>query len=180
MKNKKKSSALNEPPLLVMAIEGGWFGDSKHQCLFAAIRLPSSVIDTLQAISEVSHDLGGTELLIGYWPVIWDQEQNLRIEKTVWRVNGHLHWAEAFNTEGQPLGRTIDFDTRTLQFMDGSLIWHATESASMHVEDLLEQPFKNLATERLIDSGLLKMGNVPADSQAEIADLLVELTHQST
>ena len=112
MKARTKANTQADSPLLVMAIKGGWFGHEKNQCIFAAVRLLPSVVATLRAISQVSHDIGGTELLLGHWPVLWDQDPHLGIDKTVWRVSGNRHWAEAFDADGQLLGRTVYLDAR--------------------------------------------------------------------
>ena len=162
-------------PLLVMAIESGWFGHDKHQCIFAAVRLLPSIVESLRAVSQVSHDIGGTELLVGNWPVLWDQDPHLGIDKTVWRINGNRHWAEAFDADGLLLGRTVNLDARELHLMDGAVIWHETDAADMALEDMLQRPFLDLASERLVTMGLMETGAAPPESKAAIRSLLLEL-----
>ena len=158
-----------------MAIESGWFGHDKHQCIFAAVRLLPSIVESLRAVSQVSHDIGGTELLLGNWPVLWDQDPHLGIDKTVWRVNGNRHWAEAFDADGLLLGRTVYLDARELPLMDGAVIWHETDAADMALEDMLLRPFIDLASERLMTMGLVEIGTAPPESNAAIRSLLLEL-----
>lgn len=162
-------------PLLVMAIEDGWFGNEKHQCVFAAVRLLPSLVKSLQAISQVSHDIGGSELLIGYWPVLWDQSLDLDIDKTVWRVVGNRHFAEAFNSDGQLLGRTVNLDVRELTMMEGEIIWHETDDSDMALEDMLHRPFIDFAAERLTAMGLMEVGEARPESRAGVRSLLLEL-----
>ena len=178
MSHIKKLLKANNPgdsPLLVMAIEGGWFGHDKHQCIYAAVRLLPSIVESLKAISHLSHDIGGTELLLGHWPVLWDQGQELGIDKTVWRVNGNRHYAEAFDATGQLFGRTVNLDVRELPLMDDGVIWHETEDSEMALEDMLQRPFIDFATERLTATGLMAVGVAPPESRAVIRSLLLEL-----
>ena len=174
-KHKHKRKPKVKSPLLVMAIENGWLGDGDHQCVFAAIRLLPSVVKTLKGISRVSHAIGGTELLLGNWPVLWDQEIELGIEKTVWRVSGNLHWAEAFDAMGRFLGRTVDLDSRELRLMSGKVIWHETEDSDASVEAILNSSFVDLASERLAVMGLVKAGDAPPESEASFRTVLLEL-----
>ena len=169
------ANALADSPLLVMAIEDGWFGDDKHQSIFAAIRLLPSIVNSLQAISQVSHDIGGRELLLGHWPVLWDQSRELQIDKTVWRVNGNRHFAEAFDSAGALLGRTVNLDVQELPLMEDEIIWHETDESEIALEDMLQRPFIELAAERLAAMGLMKAGAVPPMSKAAIRSLLLEL-----
>lgn len=162
-------------PLLVMAIEGGWFGNEKHQSIFAAVRLLPSIVKSLQVISQVSHDIGGTELLLGHWPILWDQSHYLGIDKTVWRVSGNRHFAEAFNVKGQLLGRTVDLDTRELPLLEGEIIWHETDESEMALEDMLHRSFIDFASERLMAMDLMKGGLAPPESKAVIRSLLLDL-----
>lgn len=162
-------------PLLVMAIEDGWFGDDRHQCVFAAIRLLPSLVKSLQAISQVSHDIGGAELLLGHWPVLWDQSRDLEIDRTVWRVVGNRHFAEAFNSDGKLLGRTVNLDVRELTMIEGEIAWHETDESAMAVEDMLFRPFIDLAAERLTAMGLMEIGEAPTESKAAVRSLLLEL-----
>ena len=175
MKARTKANTQADSPLLVMAIKGGWFGHEKNQCIFAAVRLLPSVVATLRAISQVSHDIGGTELLLGHWPVLWDQDPHLGIDKTVWRVSGNRHWAEAFDADGQLLGRTVYLDAREVPLMDGAVIWHETDAADMALEDMLQRPFIDFASERLTAMGLMEVGVEPPESKAAIRSLLIEL-----
>lgn len=162
-------------PLLVMAIEDGWFGNEKHQCIYAAVRLLPSLVESLKLISQVSHDIGGTELLLGHWPVLWDQDLDLGIDKTVWHVNGNRHSAEAFDATGHLLGRTVDLDVRELLLMDGGVIWHETEDSVTALEDMLQRSFIDFASERLTAVGLMAVGATPPESKATIRSLLLEL-----
>lgn len=162
-------------PLLVMAINDGWFGNDRHQCVFAAVRLRASLVASLQAISQVSHDTGGAELLLGYWPVLWDQSNDLDIDRTVWRVVGNRHFAEAFNSDGKLLGRTVNLDARELTMMEGEIVWHDTDESAMAVEDMLLRPFIDLAAERLTTMGLMEVGEAPTESKSAVRSLLLEL-----
>lgn len=175
MKARTKDNTQAESPLLVMAIESGWFGHDKHQCIFAAVRLLPSIVESLRAISQVSHDIGGTELLLGHWPVLWDQDPHLGIDKTVWHVIGNRHWAEAFDADGLLLGRTVYLDAREVPLMDDAVIWHETDAADMALEDMLQRPFIDFASERLTAMGLMEVGVEPPESKATIRTLLIEL-----
>jgi hypothetical protein len=175
MKTRTQANSQADSPLLVMAIDGGWFGHDKHQCIFAAVRLLPSIVESMRAVSQVSHDIGGTELLLGHWPVLWDQNPHLGIDKTVWRVSGNRHWAEAFDADGLLLGRTVYLDAREFPLMDGEVIWHETDAAELALEDMLHRPFIDFASERLTAMGLMEIGAAPPESKAAIRGLLLEL-----
>lgn len=179
MKAKNKVKHKRKPkvksPLLVMAIESGWLGDSNYQCVFAAIRLLPSVVKTLRGISRVSHAIGGTELLLGNWPVLWDHEIELGIEKTVWRVSGNRHWADAYDAMGRLLGRTVYLDIRELKMMSGEVIWHETEDSDATLEGLLNRSFVDLAYEHLAAMGLVSASEEPPESQVSVRSMLLDL-----
>ena len=85
------------------------------------------------------------------------------------------HYAEAFGTTGQLFGRTVNLDVRELPLMDDGVIWHETEDSEMALEDMLQRPFIDFATERLTATGLMAVGVAPPESRAVIRSLLREL-----
>lgn len=113
--------------------------------------------------------------MLGHWPVLWDQSADLEIDRTVWRVVGNRHFAEAFNSDGKLLGRTVNLDARELTMMEGEIVWHDTDESAMAVEDMLLRPFIDLAAERLTTMGLMEVGEAPTESKSAVRSLLLEL-----
>lgn len=176
MRVDKKAPQRSESPLLVMAIVDGFFGRSGQTCVFATVQLQPAVVVALRAMSEISRDAGGTELLVGHWPVIWDGDLLLRIERTVWHVAGKRHWAEAFGHDLRSMGCTVELDVRELaMFGDAAVVWHATPDSDLSVEDMLGQSFIEIAWGRLVAQGLVPPCSEPGPSHADLRRLLLDL-----
>lgn len=186
---KKAKKNKVQAPLLVISLEDAFFGDAKRTCIFCALRLQASLVDSMYALSQLSTATGNekytgpNELLVGHWPMIWDGTGEAGITKSVWHVRGNSQWASCYSSTGALLGRTIDFDVRELAIIFDSaeatpLVWHCNDGDDWELQEYLGKSFEELALERLKKCKFVPESLNTPPSYRDLRQMLLELDYQ--